>query len=128
MRGYFVATVSLAGVIAGAAACSPIDSREFTPVHGQGIVNGQLEEGFPSTVALGGNFGDGPTSMCTGNLITPRVLISAAHCGDGIPIGIIQALGVAFFGASIDDPDAEIGFDSMQSLQKKTQRLLAQAG
>jgi hypothetical protein len=52
-------------------------------------------------------------SMCSGNLITPKVIISAAHCGDGIPIGIIQLMGSAFFGSDINDPDNTIGFDNL---------------
>ncbi len=101
------------GLLVGACffcACEEEDLSTATMVHGTGIVNGQLEEGFPSAVSLGGDF-NGPQSMCTGNLITPRVIISAAHCGDGIPIGIILAAGVAFFGSDINDPDNTIGFD-----------------
>jgi len=90
--------------------CAEDDRSTVTMVHGTGIVNGQLEEGFPSAVSLGGSFGEGAMSMCTGNLITPKVIISAAHCGDGIPIEAILFAGAAFFGSDINDPDNTIKF------------------
>jgi hypothetical protein len=87
--------------------------RGYTAVQtGRGIVNGQLEHGFPSTVALGTEMG-GPQAMCSGNLLTPRVIVSAAHCGDGIPLSVIQAAGVAFFGSDVSAADAAIGFDNV---------------
>jgi trypsin len=94
-------------------ACDESVTEDIEPSYSRGIVNGELEEGFPSTVSLGGNFGSGPSSMCTGNLVTPRVIISAAHCGDGIPLILIQTLGSAFFGSDITSPDKSIGFKNM---------------
>ena len=102
------------GLLVGACcfgACAEEDRSTVTMVHGKGIVNGQLEEGFPSAVSIGGSFGDETMSMCTGNLITPKVIISAAHCGDGVPLWLITGAGVAFFGSDILDPDNAIGFD-----------------
>jgi MYXO-CTERM domain-containing protein len=88
----------------------PVDS--FTPVRQHGIINGEVaaEGQFPSVVALGGAFGGDPSAMCSANLVTPRVLISAAHCGADIPEPLIVGLGVAYFGNDISDPDEEIGF------------------
>ncbi|MCK9461055.1 MAG: trypsin-like serine protease [Proteobacteria bacterium] len=108
-RWIFVSFLLAAGV---SAACDEGTLETYTPVRQHGIVNGETEEGFPSTVALGADFG-GPTAMCTGNLLTPRVIISAAHCGDGIPIEMIQSLGVAFFGTYVASADAAIGFDNL---------------
>ena len=65
------------------------------------IVNGQTESGFLSTVALGAEFNGYVFSACTGNLITPRIIISAAHCGEQIPTETIVELGSAFFGESV---------------------------
>ena len=44
------------------------------------IINGQKESGYPSAVSLGvvNEQGQG-FSGCTGNLITPRVVLTAAH-------------------------------------------------
>jgi kallikrein len=103
-------------VAAGAAlfACNEEMAENYTPVRQHGIVNGTEVEpgGFPSTVALGTEMG-GPQAMCSGNLLTPRVIVSAAHCGDGIPIELVQSMGVAFFGNDVSDADAAIGFDDL---------------
>ena len=82
----------------------PVDTSEAP------IVNGALESGFPSTVSMGGEIGGYLMSMCTGNLITPEVVLCAGHCGDGIPIELIVGLGQAFFGESIESYDEAIGF------------------
>jgi len=95
-----------------AAACEEGTLGTSAPARAHGIVNGVVEEGFPSTVALGTEMG-GPSAMCTGNLLTPRVLVSAAHCGDGIPIELVQSMGVAFFGTDVSAADAAIGFDDL---------------
>jgi hypothetical protein len=100
-------------LLAAAAAGCEEGERGYVAVQtGRGIVNGQIEEGFPSTVALGTEMG-GPSAMCSGNLVTPRVIISAAHCGDGIPITLIQSMGVAFFGTDVTAAEAAIGFDNL---------------
>jgi len=45
------------------------------------IVNGDTELGFDSAVALGVQYGDTNLSVCSGNLITPSIILSAGHCG-----------------------------------------------
>lgn len=77
------------------------------------VVNGGLEEGYPSVVALGAELGDQVYSMCTGNVITPRIVLTAGHCGDDLPLELVVTLGRAWFGESIDDPDAVVRFDDM---------------
>lgn len=69
------------------------------------IVNGEVEEGFPSVVSLGAEFNGQYFSLCTGTLITPRVVLSAGHCGEDIPLEAVISLGVAFFGTEIDSAD-----------------------
>jgi len=81
-----------------------LDASEAT------IVNGSYESGFPSAVAMGAEINDVAFSMCTGNLITPEIVLSAGHCGDEIPIELIVELGQAFFGPSVHEPDEAIGF------------------
>ena len=78
------------------------------------IVNGRQETGFPSTVALGADIGGYLFSACTGNLITPRIILSAAHCGEQIPTETIVQLGSAFFGDSIYDPTHTLKFSDHQ--------------
>lgn len=99
----------LAATLALAVGCAPppTDLGEAEPLP---IVNGAEEPGFPSTVSMGGEIGGYIMSMCTGNLITPEVVLCAGHCGDGIPIELVLALGQAYFGPDIATPDEAIGF------------------
>lgn len=76
------------------------------------IVNGNLELDFPATVALGAQFGDMAYSACTGTLITPRIILTAAHCGSDLPPELIVQAGKAFFGNDVYTPDAVLGFSS----------------
>ncbi len=70
------------------------------------IVNGDLEEKWPQAVALGAaNF-----SACTGSLIAPRVVLTAGHCGDGMPVELLVSFGQAIFGPSVNEATARVGF------------------
>jgi len=73
------------------------------------IVNGDLEPGHLAVVALGADFG-GPFSACTGTLITPRVVLTAAHCGGNLPVSAIVAIGRAFIGPDVNNVEQEFGF------------------
>lgn len=77
------------------------------------IVNGELEAEFPSAVALGARFGENAFSSCTGNLITPKIILSAGHCGDGLPIDLVVQFGEAFFGPSVAEIEHSIGFTEL---------------
>jgi MYXO-CTERM domain-containing protein len=79
------------------------------------VIGGQEEPGFPSVVSLGAEFGDSTMSMCSGNLITPRIVLTAAHCGEGIPESVIIKVGRAFFGADIEAYEHAIGFEEYLS-------------
>jgi len=80
----------------------------------QAIVNGQQESGFPSVVAMGAEINDVAMSMCTGNLITPEIVLCAGHCGDDIPLELVIELGSAFFGTDIGNHDEMIGFSDFE--------------
>ena len=84
-----------------------------TMVHAFPIINGAEESGFPSTVALGAEFGGNAFSACTGNLITPKIILTAAHCGGDLPMELVVSAGKAFFGPSVTAPTASIGFESL---------------
>jgi len=103
----FAVLLASIGSIAAGCAPPPVALDEADP---RPIVNGSEESGFPSTVSMGGEIGGYIMSMCTGNLITPEVVLCAGHCGDGIPIELIVGLGQAFFGPDINTPDETIGF------------------
>lgn len=77
------------------------------------IVNGEREDGFMPTVALGATFGSQTFSACTGSLITPRIILSAAHCGADIPLELVVSAGSAFFGPDVEDPTAVVGFSDL---------------
>ncbi len=94
----FLTTAVLAG---------PLDDTGVEPAPPP-IVNGQTETDYPSAVALGAfNF-----SACTGSLITPRIVLSAAHCGGDYSPESIVAIGQAYFGDTPATADITVGFES----------------
>lgn len=78
------------------------------------IVNGDLEDGFLQTVGLGAQVGGFTFTACTGSLITPKIILSAGHCGEGIPLEMVVLAGSAFFGPSPEEAIAEVGFVNME--------------
>ena len=78
------------------------------------IVNGQLESGFESVVGLGVGTEDRAFTSCTGNLITPRIVLTAAHCGSDLPLDLVVQYGKAFFGSSTDDIEYAISLADAQ--------------
>ena len=74
------------------------------------IIEGSDEAGWPQVVSLGAGGGEYAISGCTGTLITPRLVLSAAHCGAEFSVEAIVALGSAYFGEWVGDPDHQLGF------------------
>lgn len=73
------------------------------------IINGDIDERFPAVVSIGASFGS-PFHVCTGTMITNRVLLTAAHCGADLPVELIVQLGQAFVGPSLDEVEQQFGF------------------
>ena len=73
------------------------------------IFYGQAEDSYPSAVALGA--GGGAITACSGNLITPRIVLTAAHCGADLPLEFVVAYGEAYFGAEAASYEEAIGLD-----------------
>ena len=69
----------------------------------QDLVNSEPTDDYDFTVALGADFGGQLFSSCTGSLITPEIVLTAAHCGSEIPMELVIAAGRAFFGPSIGE-------------------------
>jgi V8-like Glu-specific endopeptidase len=75
----------------------------------QDLVNAELEDGFEFAVALGADLGSQRFSACTGSLITPEIILTAAHCSADLPMDVVVLAGRAFFGPSLDDA-VTVGF------------------
>jgi len=75
-----------------------------------GIYNGTVAaaDEFPEVVGLG-VFG---LTVCTGVLITPRLVLTAAHCSVDLPTELAVELGNAFFGPTPYDSVA-VGIDDL---------------
>jgi len=95
--------VLLLGVVLGAGGCPERGGAETWRASRQAVVNGTLDAGDPAVVALVARRtrcqGEAPTLLCTGTLIAPRVVLTAAHCLNVFgPEGPYEV----FFGASVN--------------------------
>jgi hypothetical protein len=96
----------LAALALSLASCAPAPEGQATAP----IVNGELEDGFSGVVAIGAQLGQFTFAACTGTLITPRMVLTAGHCGDDYPIDAIVAVGRAFVGDSAETAQYALEF------------------
>lgn len=107
----------MAALVVALAAChgGPDDGgSELPPADGelgeraQAIIGGQVSSGDPAVAALIFTYEGGRTALCTGTLIAPDVVLTAAHCLDGQePLSRTAYFGTTPFGRD-DDAIAEI--------------------
>ena len=77
------------------AAANPFETRVETPnvdveiETPDRIINGVVEDGYPAAVGLG----TGGYTACSGSIITPRLVLTAAHCGGDLPVELIVQFG-----------------------------------
>jgi hypothetical protein len=72
------------------------------------IVNGAPEAEFPTVVSLGADLFGERVSLCTANLITTRLVLTAAHCTDFISAELLAIAGRAYVGPDIWNPTYEL--------------------
>lgn len=102
IRGLALACLGASLLVAPAAAAQ--DDEPAVPDAGepaQAVYNGTVTDDFPATVAL---FAEGPTPwvICSGTLIRPDVVLTAAHCIDGDTIGWVHFGTTPYEGGGID--------------------------
>ncbi len=74
------------------------------------IVNGDTEAGHPAVASLGVQIQNSAISACTGTLITPRMVLTAGHCGAGYPLDLVVRIGQAMFGETAAGAETVVGF------------------
>jgi uncharacterized protein (TIGR03382 family) len=100
------AAVALAGPPQTSQTDLPTVPTGFEPQGELPIINGKVEDGFPAAVGIGA----GGFTLCSASVITPRLLLTAAHCSADLPVELVVAFGEAYFGTEAISPDHSVGF------------------
>ncbi len=87
----------------GCIASPPSDPEDPASTESQPIIGGQVSLGDPAVVML-----LTPDGACTGSLISPHVILTAAHCLKNSADAGSQTSGRVFFGSSVGNFSDEI--------------------
>lgn len=98
-RHFLVAV--LAGAVSGCGPIVPPDATQSVETSSEAIVGGITTSGDPAVVMLLVNGQGGYSEYCTGTLIAPKTVLTAAHCINAYGAGNFYAVGV---GASSSSP------------------------
>ena len=77
------------------------------------IINGEVENGLSAVISIGTDALGDPISFCTASVIAPRVVLTAAHCTEFIPVELLTIAGRAFFGTDINAPTHTLNFEAV---------------
>ncbi len=84
-------------------ACAPPLETSSTGSVQQGIIGGTTDSGDPSVVLVVATKGKSEQAFCTGEVVSPHVVLSAAHCVDPDTLGSTGFTFQIFLGNNIND-------------------------
>ncbi len=114
--GFHTVPMNLLLVVAAATGCAGGDAPPLANgLDGaqHAIVHGAAEPGQMSTACFGRDDGEGLYIACSATLITPRLLLTAGHCGSIVSADELRQDGAAWFGEDIGDPADVTGIDDL---------------
>lgn len=88
-----------------AVGCGPTSFPEDVAAQQESIIGGTLATGDPAVVALAVRYGRRYQPYCTGTLIAPRTVLTAAHCINSYGTNVSY---YALFGSTADTPTSAI--------------------
>ncbi len=79
----------------------------------QAIMGGEEDDAHHAAVAIGAQI-DGVTYIrCSGTVIAPGLVLTAAHCDSEMTLDMVAAVGGVFFGPDAEDPERFVEVDQV---------------